>query len=86
MRSLITSVIAERLACDIAVDAFGGVGGNSVQLARFCKHTIVTEISMQRLLLAKQNAKIYGVDNKLDFVCGNFFQLAPHLQVCTDVI
>ena len=74
-------ICAERLACGIAVDAFGGVGGNSVQLAAKCKMTIVTDISMTRLLLAKHNAKLYGVANKLDFVCGDFLKMASHFQV-----
>ena len=72
---------ADRLACDIAVDAFGGVGGNSVQLARSCKMTIVTDINMERLLLAKHNAVVYDVATKLDFVCGDFLKMAPHFQV-----
>ena len=73
---------AERLACGIAVDAFGGVGGNSIQLAATCNMTIVTDISMTRLLLAKHNAQVYGVANKLDFVCGDFLKMAPHFQAC----
>ena len=63
------------------MDAFGGVGGNSVQLATTCKMTVVTDISMARLLLAKHNAQVYGVANKLDFVCGDFLKMAPHFQV-----
>ena len=81
LREFKSTHCAERLSCGIAVDAFGGVGGNSVQLAKSCQHTIVIDISMERLLLAKHNAEIYGVSSKLDFVCGDFFQLAPHLQV-----
>lgn len=72
---------AERLSCGVAVDAFGGVGGNSVQLARSCRATIVTDLSMERLLLAKHNAGVYGVSHKLDFVCGDFLKMAPHFQV-----
>ena len=72
---------AERLACDIAVDAFGGVGGNAVQLASTCRQTLVCEISFDRLVLAKKNAEVYGVAHKMDFICGDFLKLAPHFQV-----
>lgn len=71
----------ERLSCGIAVDAFGGVGGSSVQLAGCCSLTIATDISMDRLLLAKHNAAVYGVGSRLDFVCGDFLRMAPHFQV-----
>ena len=71
----------ERLSCDIAIDPFGGVGGNAVQLATTCKQVLVSDINMDRLLLARHNAKVYGVEMKMDFVCGDFLKMAPHYQV-----
>ena len=62
------------------MDAFCGTGGNAVQLAGSCRQVIAVEIDMERLLLAKRNAAVYGVSQRLDFVCGDFLQLAPHFQ------
>mmetsp|Transcript_6568 Transcript_6568/g.10217 ORF Transcript_6568/g.10217 Transcript_6568/m.10217 type:complete len:514 (+) Transcript_6568:15-1556(+) len=36
--------IAERCMCDVLIDAFAGVGGNSIQFARTCKHVIAIDI------------------------------------------
>ena len=63
------------------LDAFGGVGGNAVQLAATCKQTLVTDTSMERLLLAQHNSAIYGVSSRMDFICGDFLKLAPRFQV-----
>lgn len=31
---------AVRCACDVVVDAFAGIGGNTIQLARTCRHVV----------------------------------------------
>ena len=36
---------------------------------------------MRRLALARHNAEIYGVAGKIQFVHGDFFKVAPELQV-----
>lgn len=72
---------AERLSCNIALDGFGGVGGNAVQLAMTCKQVLVCDNNMDRLLLARHNAEIYGVAHKLDFVCCDILKMAPSFKV-----
>eukprot|EP00850_Spirogloea_muscicola_P009836 SM000056S17954 [mRNA] locus=s56:291023:295295:+ [translate_table: standard] len=74
---------AGRLACHVIIDAFCGVGGNSIQFARTCGRVIAIDISPTRLALAHHNAKIYGVEDKIDFVVGDFIQLAPTLKADT---
>lgn len=76
---------AERLACDIAVDAFCGVGGNAVQLAGTCSSVIACDLSFERLLLAKHNADVYGVGSRIDFVCADFLRLSPRLRVRANI-
>lgn len=44
-------------------------------------HVIAIEIDPRKVEMAKNNAKIYGVDNHIDFIVGDFFQLAPYLKV-----
>lgn len=72
---------AKRLSCATVVDGFAGVGGNAIQLAATCQHVIAVELSPQRVELAKHNAKVYGVADKIEFICGDFFEVASTLQV-----
>ncbi|XP_047981892.1 trimethylguanosine synthase-like isoform X2 [Salvia hispanica] len=45
-----------------------------------CHHVVAIEIDPKKVALASHNAKIYGVQDKIDFVVGDFFQLAPFLK------
>lgn len=63
------------------MDAFAGVGGNAIQFAQTCDRVIAVELSAQRLEIARHNAEVYGVADKIHFVCGDFLALAPTLQV-----
>ncbi|GFT13200.1 trimethylguanosine synthase [Nephila pilipes] len=72
--------IAERCACDVIVDAFCGAGGNSIQFAYTCHHVIAIDIDPKKIELAKNNAKVYGVDERIDFIVGDFFNIAPRLK------
>ncbi|KAJ1919489.1 RNA methylase protein [Mycoemilia scoparia] len=71
---------ALRLQCDVIVDAFCGVGGNSIQFANVCERVIAIDISEERLALARHNAKVYGVSDRIEFIVGDFFKLAPRLK------
>ncbi|XP_042009299.1 trimethylguanosine synthase-like [Salvia splendens] len=64
----------------VVIDAFAGVGGNAIQFAKVCYHVVAIEIDPMKVALASHNAKIYGVQDKIDFVVGDFFQLAPFLK------
>lgn len=68
----------------VIVDAFTGAGGNAIQFARFCSQVIAIDIDPQKIKIARHNAKIYGVDHKIEFVCGNFLDICPSLKA--DVI
>ncbi|RZF39452.1 hypothetical protein LSTR_LSTR000973 [Laodelphax striatellus] len=71
--------IAERCRCDLAVDAFCGAGGNTIQLAFTCERVIAIDIDPVKVELAKQNAAVYGVADRIEFVVGDFVRLAPSL-------
>ncbi|KAK6156867.1 hypothetical protein DH2020_011115 [Rehmannia glutinosa] len=73
----------------VVIDAFAGVGGNAIQFAKVrnsvvnplaCRHVIAVEIDTHKVALALHNAKIYGVQDHIDFIVGDFFQLAPFLK------
>lgn len=71
---------AARGACGILVDAFAGVGGNTIHFASVCDRVIAIDSSPSRIDIARHNAQVYGVHNKVDFICGDFFELAPALK------
>ncbi|XP_076804965.1 trimethylguanosine synthase-like isoform X1 [Clavelina lepadiformis] len=72
--------IAERCRCDVIVDAFCGVGGNSIQFAFTCEKVIAIDIDPLKLSYAKHNADLYGVANRIEFICANFFDIASTLK------
>ncbi|XP_077580716.1 trimethylguanosine synthase [Stigmatopora nigra] len=68
----------------LIIDAFCGVGGNAIQFALTGKRVLAIDIDPVRLDLARHNASVYGVAHQIDFLQGDFLQLAPHL--CGDVV
>ncbi|KAF8021673.1 hypothetical protein BT93_G1964 [Corymbia citriodora subsp. variegata] len=71
---------AERCRGRTVIDCFAGVGGNAIQFALLCHHVVAIDIDPQKIALAFHNAKIYGVEGRIDFIVGDFFQLAPSLK------
>uniref|UniRef100_UPI00358E10E9 trimethylguanosine synthase isoform X2 n=1 Tax=Myxine glutinosa TaxID=7769 RepID=UPI00358E10E9 len=72
--------IAQRCQCDLIIDAFCGVGGNAIQFAFTCERVIAIDIDPEKVALARHNAAVYGVEDRIDFITGDFLLLAPHLQ------
>ncbi len=62
------------------VDAFCGVGGNCIHFAARGMHVVAVDISLERLEMARHNAAVYGVADRIDFVLGDFLALAPRLR------
>ncbi|KAF4141631.1 RNA cap guanine-N2 methyltransferase [Phytophthora infestans] len=77
---VIAEHIAKRLACDVVVDPFSGCGGNVIQLAMTCKQVIAIDIDPEKIRMAKHNAAIYGVADKIEFVVGNSIDILPNLK------
>ncbi|CAH0546032.1 unnamed protein product [Brassicogethes aeneus] len=71
---------AERLKCDVIVDAFCGAGGNAIQFAKTCQQVIAIDIDAKKIELAKNNAEVYGVADKIEFVVGDFLTLCSGLK------
>lgn len=65
---------------ELIIDAFCGVGGNAIQFALTGKRVIAIDIDPVRLALAQHNAEVYGVAQQIEFVQGDFLQLAPRLR------
>merc|ERR1712228_375757 len=68
--------IAQKCECNVIVDAMCGVGGNSIAFAQFCDFVISVDIDAKKIKMAQHNAKIYGVDDKIQFIVGDFFKIA----------
>lgn len=72
--------IAERCRCDLVIDAFCGVGGNAIQFAFTCERVIAIDIDPVKIALARHNASVYGVQDRIEFIIGDYMQLIPHLK------
>lgn len=72
----IASQIAERCRCDVILDAFCGVGGNAIAFAKTCHRVIAMDNSPTRLALARHNATVYGVADRIEFVLADYIAFA----------
>ena len=72
--------LAQRCACDVIVDAFCGVGGNTIQFAMTCERVIAIDLDPVRLAMAKHNAKVYGVEDRIEFILGDALEVVPMLK------
>uniref|UniRef100_A0A183BLJ0 Trimethylguanosine synthase n=1 Tax=Globodera pallida TaxID=36090 RepID=A0A183BLJ0_GLOPA len=84
------SVTPERVARHVAdrmvlvpdctiLDAFTGVGGNAIQFALRGAYVIAVDVDPLKLRCARQNARVYGVANRICFICGSFFHVAASM-------
>ncbi|XP_037869789.1 trimethylguanosine synthase [Bombyx mori] len=71
--------IAAKCPYDTVVDAFCGAGGNTIQFAKTSKKVIAIDIDPLKIEMAKHNAQVYGVSDRIQFIVGDFFELAPQL-------
>ncbi|KAI0091634.1 RNA cap guanine-N2 methyltransferase-domain-containing protein [Irpex rosettiformis] len=73
---LIANQIAERCRCGTILDAFCGVGGNAIAFAQTCERVIAIDTSPIRLALARHNATIYGVQDRIEFIQADYLEFA----------
>jgi len=84
--------IANRCRCDTILDPFCGVGGNAIAFAKTCEYVIALDISPVRLALARHNAAIYGVADRIEFILADYVSFAnaylsqPHPTRRIDVV
>ncbi|XP_056112621.1 trimethylguanosine synthase isoform X3 [Rhinichthys klamathensis goyatoka] len=72
--------VQDSFSAELIIDAFCGVGGNAIQFALTGKRVIAIDIDPIRLALAQNNAEVYGVAHRIEFLQGDFLQLAPRLR------
>lgn len=71
----IAKAIARRLK-GVILDGLCGCGGNTIQFALRPTTTkvIAVEIDKKRLEMTRNNARVYGVEDKIEFVHGDIFE------------
>ncbi|XP_065883658.1 trimethylguanosine synthase-like isoform X2 [Dysidea avara] len=81
----IAAHIATKCTCDLIIDAFCGVGSNTIQFAHTCERVIAIDIDPVKIACAIHNANIYGVADRIEFIVGDYFQIMSHLK-CADAV
>ncbi|XP_018079212.1 trimethylguanosine synthase isoform X3 [Xenopus laevis] len=76
----IASRVRQSCDCGVVVDAFCGVGGNAIQFAKAGNRVIAVDIDPVKLDFARNNAEVYGVTDRIEFIRGDFMLLAPDLK------
>lgn len=75
-----TTIVRTHGSGCVVVDAFGGVGGNAIQLALAGCRVIAIELCPKRAEIIRNNAQVYGVEHEIDIMCGDFMALGPCLD------
>ncbi|KAH8104116.1 RNA cap guanine-N2 methyltransferase-domain-containing protein [Cristinia sonorae] len=73
---LIADQIADRCRCGTVLDAFCGVGGNAIAFAKTCERVIALDTSPVRLAIARHNAVIYEVADRIEFILADYISFA----------
>lgn len=63
--------IAEALGGRVVLDAFCGVGGSAIGFARHGSRVLSVDTEATRLEMARHNARVYGVSDRIEFVLGD---------------
>lgn len=71
---------AQKVKDLVILDGFGGVGGNSIAFAKYCKKVYHVEVNVKRLDMAKNNAKIYDIYDKIEFINADFFDALHNIK------
>jgi trimethylguanosine synthase len=73
--------IARALRGDAVLDAFCGMGGNAIAFAREGKRVFAVDINPEHLEMAQNNARVYGVRDKITFLRGDVLEIMASLNV-----
>jgi len=62
------------------IDACAGAGGNAIGFARAGCSVTAIEINRDRLAMARHNARLYGVENRIEFILGDARRILPQRE------
>ena len=63
----------------VILDAFCGVGGNTIQFAKYFDKVLAVDLDPTRLSMARNNAQIYGVSDRITFIHGDVFEVLKEM-------
>lgn len=69
----------------VAIDGFCGSGGNAIQLAKAFDLVYAIDLDPRKIADAKENAKLYGVEHKILFICDDIYKMLGILKVSDKV-
>jgi len=72
--------LGERVSGLRVIDTCAGAGGNAIGFARAGCSVLAIEINPDRLGMARHNAKIYGVADRIEFVVGDARRIVPERE------
>lgn len=73
--------IGQSIRDNLVLDAFCGVGGSAIGMARAGKRVVAIELDESRLEMAINNAKVYGVADRITFLHGDAMVLMTQHDV-----
>ncbi|KAL3320700.1 hypothetical protein Ciccas_000636 [Cichlidogyrus casuarinus] len=71
---------AEVCSCDVLLDAFCGVGGNSVHFPQTCAFVLCIDLGFEKLEKLRHNSEIYACSNKIDCIQADVLTLFKCLR------
>ena len=90
--SVTPEIIAEYTAklaknCSV-IDGFCGSGGNVIQFSKYCSKVYAIDIDPKKLEICKNNCKIYGCEDNIDFIECDFLKIEQYepIKVTADYI
>lgn len=71
----------------IIIDGFAGVAGNSIQFALHpnCVHVFAIELNEERCRMGRHNATVYGAQDKITFIPGDFLQVMQSSEMTVGI-
>ena len=72
--------VGNLLSGDAVLDAFCGIGGSAIGFARCGKRVMAVDVDRDRLSMAKHNAEIYGVSERIEFIHDDVMEAYPKLS------
>lgn len=72
--------LAASLPGKVVLDAFCGIGGCAIAFALSDKKVLAVEIDEHRLGMARNNARVYGVEDRITFIHGDVTKLVGTLH------
>lgn len=75
--------MAERCRCHRVLDLFCGAGGNAIQFAMTCESVVAIDIDPVKVNMARHNAAIYNVEDRITFLVGDCTEFVKDVQAAS---